>query len=586
MDSPAQLFFALFNNLAIFIALVALYGQLRGRRRMRQGKRQGLVFGAIFGLFAIGCMYARIPVAEGVIVDQRNAVVALAGIFGGPWAALVAAPLTALYRFYLGGAGVLSGVVGVGLATAAGLLLRPYVTARPDLPRLAVAAVVATLIILPGFLFYGEWPRGWHLFLEMSLPFGLAIALGIFLVGTLLAREDRRIAAEEDEVAANQRVRDFADSASDWFWEMDADFRYRYFSNRFEALTGLAREDVYGQLAYEAAPYPGAETDWPRFHALLLQRAPFRGWEFKLPDATGKWRSFSMSGIPSYEPDGTFTGYRGSTTDITERKRFEESLRRALREAEAANLAKSQFVANMSHEFRTPMNGIVGMAQLLDDTPLSPEQRDYLRVILDSSDALLELIGDLLDISKPDANMVSLSERPMDLEELCAACIEVVRPKAAEKGLDLVFDYAPELPRDIMGDPLRLRQILLNLLGNAVKFTPKGYVRLGVEAQPEGEQLLLALTVSDTGIGVPPEKQEAIFGAFSQTDSSNTRQYGGTGLGLTIARLLAHLMRGDLTCSSQPGEGAAFILTLALRTVAGHSVPDARPLAGRQIWLV
>lgn len=403
---------------------------------------------------------------------------------------------------------------------------------------------------------------------------------GVIVGAQGTAREvGSRVAAREalqDLVRQHSLVQSLMNATSDVIFYKDDEGVYQGCNEAFAKLVGMSEEEIVGKTDYDlyAADVADHFVQGDRDAFEAGEAITSEAWE-TLPDGSEVY--FETVKTPYFGPDGEALGLIGISRDVTERKRTEARLHAMAEEAERANRMKSAFLANMSHEIRTPMNGVLGMTELLLDTELDEGQRHSAELIRSSAESLLAILNDILDLSKIEADRLELETVSFDLPKAMEAAASILGVKAAEKGIEILVDVAPDVPTAVEGDPNRLRQVLTNLMGNAIKFTEVGGVVLRARrVRSEGDVTHVRFSVQDTGVGVPREKLDTIFKEFGQADASTTREYGGTGLGLTISRRLVELMGGSLEVESEVGEGSEFYFTLALAESDGSVGEPAR----------
>jgi PAS domain S-box-containing protein len=406
------------------------------------------------------------------------------------------------------------------------------------------------------------------------------VIIGYLLIGT---DNTARKLVEEEQKKSDQRLRDqqfytrsLIESNIDAIMTTDPSGIITDVNKQMEALTDCTRDELIG------APFKNYFTDPERAEAaikLVLSEKSVTDYELTARARDGKQTVVSYNATTFYDRNRTLQGVFAAARDVTERKRVEAELQQAKAAAESASATKSDFLASMSHEIRTPMNAIMGIADLLAKTSLSPEQDKYVQIFRRAGDNLLNLINDILDLSKVEASQLELEQTGFSLHDHLEKVMEMVAARAHEKGLALVCEIAPNVPNDLVGDPTRLRQVLLNLLGNAIKFTESGEVSLRVA--PDGNSAVptaLRFTVSDAGIGISADKLGRVFERFTQADSSTTRRFGGSGLGLTISKRLVELMGGRIWAESAVGNGSVFSLVLPFEVWPGATLRAVIPV--------
>ena len=406
------------------------------------------------------------------------------------------------------------------------------------------------------------------------------------IVGALVDITDLKV-AQAALGSIESRLERALRGTQDGLWEVDLQRQTNWYGYRFAELLGYTTEELGSSLhRFYALIHP---EDAERVHAMIdahLKDNTACDFEVRVMHKSGHYEWMRARAQADRDEDGNPLRLSGAMQLITDRKLAEQASLEAKLAAEAANRAKSSFLANLSHEIRTPMNGVIGMAQILAETKLDDAQREYLDIIRSSAEALLSLINGVLDLSKIEADRLELEDVEFDLVQLLYETVAATALQTTAKGIELIVTIEPGTPKQVRGDPGRLRQMILNLAGNAVKFTHEGHITINVSSAPdEFGQMTLTVAVTDTGIGIPPDRLDRLFKSFSQIDSSTTRYYGGTGLGLSIVRSLAGLMGGDAGVKSEPGIGSTFWVKVKIEPACEQ--PQLEPLGrGKRVLIV
>ncbi len=565
MVSGIDLFLGLFNNLAIFIVLIAFYGFFISYFGESFSYKRQLTSGFCFGLFAIVCMHVKIPVAEGVIVDQRNAIVILSGAFGGPLSAILSAIMAGSYRVFLGGLGKFGGVLGVSLAAIAGISIFALRGRIDSIIKDIIAALAASIFILPGFLPIGDIHKGWELMKAMSLPYGFAVFLGLFFTGLLLVQEENRYKMVLELKKSEKRHRELFESLIDISYRSDKDGNFILISPSLEKITGYRPEEVIGTRIVNFYRDPARRDE---LLAQLQQYGHVENFESEIRKKDGTYIMLSTNSKLLTDGLGNFTGVEGIARDISklkkteeEKKRLEESLRQSQKMEALGTLA-----GGIAHDFNNILNAIQGYTELVkDNLPEETEDRKYLDSVLSAAVRAKELILQILMFSRKGKPLKKLINLSLIIEEAINLIKQTI-PATVKISTDIDRNTG-----SVQADRTQLHQIVLNLCTNAYHSleNEKGEISIELKQLEPGEyspakqvnsgEVLYALfTVKDTGSGIAPETIPRIFDPFFTTKEN------GTGMGLAVVHGIIQEHGGAIEVESEFGIGTVFRVYLPL----------------------
>ncbi len=592
MVSGSDLFIGMFNNLALFIILVAVYGALNAYFGEARSARRQVALGISFGLFAIGCMHVKIPVADGVIVDQRNAVVALCGAFAGPLSALICAAMSGAYRVYLGGAGIYGGVIGVILSAGAGagvFYIRSWID---TFWKAGLCAACATILILPGFLFFKDLGTGWALLKAMAIPYGSAVFIGMFMVGLLLAHEEIRHRSKLALKRSERRFRNLYENLIDVSYRTDKEGYFVEVSPSAEKIFGYTHDEIIGKRITDAYRNPDRRDE---LLAQLKRDGKVENFESEVrtKDNTYVWVSTNARMLT--DADGAFSGVEGVTRDISRQKKSErekQQLEESLRQSQKME-ALGTLAGGIAHDFNNILGAVIGYTEMaIDDLPAVSESRRYMKNVLTASERAADLTRQILTFSRKSTPV----KKPLNVHRTVIEAVKLLR-KTLPSTVKIDVDLDPRTGL-ILADSTQIHQIVLNLCTNAYHALKLENGEIHIQLREEMVDQITAgrypnlkegpyarLTVKDNGIGMNPSTIERIFEPFFTSKAPGK----GTGMGLSVVHGIVKDHDGSIGVESELGGGSTFHVFLPLTDIDGISEPApsiAPPQGSEHILLI